>query len=150
MSPREFHASGKICRNGLPSATGSRYILLGLCAFVLNIWRKMILVSITLGCCFFWEIYLSHYIAELPLELLYLRHCLMRCFSVVVNKRLLTPDILFSYILEKCIVCDVWGLRYLSVESSIAFYITPTYTMHFFAINNARNATKIRAVRHSM
>ena len=53
----------------------------------------MILVSITLGCCFFWEMNLSYYyIAELPLELLYLRHCLMRCFSVVVNKRLLTPD----------------------------------------------------------
>ena len=67
MSPRELHASGKICLNGLPSATGSQYILLELCAFVLNLWRYMILVSITLGCYFFWEMYLSYYIAELHL-----------------------------------------------------------------------------------
>ena len=101
MLPPQHCVTGPRWVNGLPSATGSRYILLGLCAFALNIWRKMILVSITLGCCFFWEMYLSHYIAELPLELLFLRHCLMRCFSVVVNKRLLTPDWLLTPVVQK-------------------------------------------------
>ena len=37
-------------------------------------------------------------------------------------------DILFSYVLEKYIVCDVCGLRSPSFESSSVLYITPTNT----------------------
>ena len=37
-------------------------------------------------------------------------------------------DILFSFVLEKCIVCDVCGLRPPSFESSSMFYISPTDT----------------------
>ena len=37
------------------------------------------------------------------------------------------PDILSSFMLEKCIVCDVCGLKFLSFESSNVLYITPTY-----------------------
>ena len=37
-------------------------------------------------------------------------------------------DILFSFVLEKCIVCDVCGLRSPSFESSSVLYISPTGT----------------------
>ena len=37
-------------------------------------------------------------------------------------------DILFSFMLEKYIVCNVFGLRSPSCESSGVLYITPTYT----------------------
>ena len=37
-------------------------------------------------------------------------------------------EILFSFMLEKCIVCDACGLRSPSFESSSELYITPTYT----------------------
>ena len=37
-------------------------------------------------------------------------------------------DILFSFVLEKCIVCDVCGLRSPSFESSSVLYISPTDT----------------------
>ena len=37
-------------------------------------------------------------------------------------------DILFSFVLEKCIVCDVCGLRSPSFESSSMLYISPTDT----------------------
>ena len=37
-------------------------------------------------------------------------------------------DILFSFVLEKYIVCDVCGLRSFSFESSIVLYISPTDT----------------------
>ena len=37
-------------------------------------------------------------------------------------------DILFSFVLEKYIVCDVWGLRSPSFESSSVLYISPTGT----------------------
>ena len=37
-------------------------------------------------------------------------------------------DILFSFVLEKYIFCDVCGLRSPWFESSSALYITPTYT----------------------
>ena len=38
------------------------------------------------------------------------------------------PDILFSFVLEKYIVCDVCGLRSPSFESSSVLYISPTDT----------------------
>ena len=37
-------------------------------------------------------------------------------------------EILFSFMLETCIVCDACGLRYSSFESSSVLYITSTYT----------------------
>ena len=37
-------------------------------------------------------------------------------------------DILFSFVLEECIVCDVCGLRSPSFESSSVLYIKPTDT----------------------
>ena len=37
-------------------------------------------------------------------------------------------DILFSFVLEKYIVCDVCGLRSSSFESSSVIYISPTDT----------------------
>ena len=37
-------------------------------------------------------------------------------------------EIVFSFVLEKCIVCDACGLRSPSFESSCVLYITPTYT----------------------
>ena len=37
-------------------------------------------------------------------------------------------DILFSFVLEKYIVCDVCGLRSPSFESSSVLYISPTDT----------------------
>ena len=37
-------------------------------------------------------------------------------------------EILFSFMLEKYIVCDAWGLRSPSFESSSVLYITPTCT----------------------
>ena len=37
-------------------------------------------------------------------------------------------DILFSFVLEKYIVCDVYGLRSPSFESSSVLYISPTDT----------------------
>ena len=53
-------------------------------------------------------------------------------------------DILFSYMLEKYIVCDICGARSPSFESRSVLYITPTYLYIFHAgINNARIATKI-------
>ena len=36
--------------------------------------------------------------------------------------------ILFSVMLEKYIVCNVYGLRFPSFEFNSALYITPTYT----------------------
>ena len=37
-------------------------------------------------------------------------------------------DILFSFVLEKYIVCDVCGLRFPSFESSSVLHISPTNT----------------------
>ena len=42
--------------------------------------------------------------------------------------RAFLSDILSSFVLEKYIVCDVWGLRSSSVESSSVLYISPTDT----------------------
>ena len=38
------------------------------------------------------------------------------------------PDILFSFVLEKYIICDVCGLRFPSFESSSVLHISPTDT----------------------
>ena len=40
-------------------------------------------------------------------------------------------DDLFSFMLEKYIICDVCRLRPPSFESSSVLYITPTYTSFF-------------------
>ena len=47
----------EIFLNSLSSTASPQYNWLGFCAFVLNTWRLMILVSIALG---FWDMYWSH------------------------------------------------------------------------------------------
>ena len=48
--------------------------------------------------------------------------------STTYPMRASLSDILFSFVLEKYTVCDVWGLRSPSFESSSVLYISPTDT----------------------
>ena len=59
-------------------------------------------------------------------------------------------EILFSFMLEKYIVCYACGLRSPSFESSSVLYITPTLYLFHAGIDNTGNATKIRKVLISM
>ena len=49
----------------------------------------------------------------------------------------------YFHLCKKNILCDVYGLRSPSFESSSMIYYTYLYLFHA-GINNARNATKIR------
>ena len=61
-------------------------------------------------------------------------------------------DILFSFVLEKYIVCDVCGLRSPSFESSSVLYISPTGYWHLFyaKLDFRRFATEIAKILFSM
>ena len=63
-----------------------------------------------------------------------------------------SSDVLFSFVLEKYIVCDVGGLRLPSLESSSVLYISPTDTssMQNFIYRFTRIATEIEQIMFSM
>ena len=56
-------------------------------------------------------------------------------------------EILFSYMVEKYIVCDAFGLRSPSFESSNVLYITPTYTSSMQELIMQRMQQKLETSR---
>ena len=71
------------------------------------------------------------------------------CSNNINSTEVSLSDILFSFMLEKCTVFDVCGLRSLSFESSNVLYITfiyiyvyDIYNLFHAGINNARNVTQ--------
>ena len=54
--------------------------------------------------------------------------CLLMLITTISHTGASLSDIMFSFILEKYIVCDVCGLRSPSCESSSVLYISPTDT----------------------
>ena len=59
-------------------------------------------------------------------------------------------DTLFSFVLEKYTVCDIYGLRSPSFESSGVLYISPTDTPFYAKLDFTRIATEIGKILFSV